>query len=101
MLESNRYLAFLDEIRALPSDDDSLKDFCRRKIIHGTPFIFKEREDEYYYFLKQIAVKFSIPFNNIHISGSGKLGFSFIKKRILVLILILMLQLYHTPFLIK
>lgn len=77
---SERYMAFLDEIRALPSDVESLKDFCRRKIIHGTPFVFKEREDDYYYFLKQIATKFSIPFNSIHISGSGKLGFSFIKK---------------------
>lgn len=80
MLVSERYMAFLDEIRALPSDVESLKDFCRRKIIHGTPFVFKEREDDYYYFLKQIATKFSIPFNSIHISGSGKLGFSFINK---------------------
>lgn len=80
MLASQRYLDFLNEIRGLPSDVESLKDFCRRKIIHGTPFVFKEREDEYYYFLKQIATKFSIPFNSIHISGSGKLGFSFIKK---------------------
>ena len=54
MLVSERYMAFLDEIRALPSDVESLKDFCRRKIIHGTPFVFKEREDDYYYFLKQI-----------------------------------------------
>ncbi|WP_421595265.1 hypothetical protein [Rahnella sp. PD4] len=80
MLKSEKYAEFLKEIRSLPDEEDSLKDFCRRKIIHGTPYIFMQREDDYYYFLKQIAVKYEIPFNSIHISGSGKLGFSFIKK---------------------
>jgi len=80
MHESEKYTEFVREIQSLPVDDDSIKDFCRRKIIHGTPFIFKDKEDDYYFFLKKIASEYSVPFNSIHISGSGKLGFSFIKK---------------------
>jgi len=80
MHESEKYIQFVREIQSLPAGDDSIIDFCRRKIIHGTPFVFKDKEDDYYSFLKKIASEYSVPFNSIHISGSGKLGFSFIKK---------------------
>lgn len=53
-----------------------LLDFCRKKILHGTPFVFREREDDYYEFRKKIANEFKIDFHNVLITGSGKLGFS-------------------------
>ncbi|MEG2267089.1 MAG: hypothetical protein RSB25_08250 [Acinetobacter sp.] len=53
-----------------------LLDFCRKKILHGTPFVFRGREDDYYEFRKKIANEFKIDFHNVLITGSGKLGFS-------------------------
>lgn len=56
--------------------DESLLDFCRRRSLHGTPFVFTGNEDDYYNFRKRIAEKFEINFHEIFITGSGKLGFS-------------------------
>lgn len=56
--------------------DESLLDFCRRRSLHGTPFVFNGNEDDYYSFRKKIADKFDINFHEIFITGSAKLGFS-------------------------
>lgn len=56
--------------------EEGLLDFCRRTSLHGTPFVFNGREDEYYNFRKKIAAKFDISFHEVFITGSGKLGFS-------------------------
>lgn len=56
--------------------DDKLLDFCRRTSLHGTPFVFSGREDDFYKFRKRIANKFEISFHEIYITGSGKLGFN-------------------------
>lgn len=61
--------------------DDSLLDFCRKHVLHGTPFVFQNREDEFYEFRKRIALKFNIPFHEVYITGSGKLGFSPFKNK--------------------
>lgn len=66
------YLARLASI----NDESELLDFCRKKILHGTPYVFINKEDEYYEFRKKIANNFRIDFHNILITGSGKLGFS-------------------------
>lgn len=61
---------------ALADTDEGLLDFCRRTSLHGTPFVFSGREDDYYNFRKRIAKKFDISFHEIFITGPGKLGFS-------------------------
>lgn len=67
---------------ALTDTDESLLDFCRRTSLHGTPFVFQGREDDYYNFRKRIAKKFDIAFHEIFITGSGKLGFSPRKNKV-------------------
>ncbi len=61
--------------------DDELIDYCRKYVIHGTPYIFIDREDEYYEFRKRIASKFKIIFNEVFVTGSAKLGFSAFKQK--------------------
>lgn len=56
--------------------DNKVLDFCRKRVIHGTPHIFYGKEDEYYFFRKSIAIQFNVPFHEIYIVGSAKLGFS-------------------------
>ena len=45
-------------------------------MLHGTPYVFFDREDDYYEFRKRIAEHFGIAFHEIFITGSAKLGFS-------------------------
>ena len=71
---------FLESLRSLKNDDE-LIDYCRKYVIHGTPYIFLDREDEYYEFRKRIANKFNIFFNEVFITGSAKLGFSPFKQK--------------------
>jgi hypothetical protein len=66
---------FLQNLQ-LVSIGDELKDFARKEILHGTPFVFVEREADFYEFRKRIAVHFDIGFHEVFITGSGKLGFS-------------------------
>lgn len=58
------------------TSDEKLLDFCRRRVIHGTPYVFHGRENEYYSFRKSIADHFKVHFHEIYIVGSAKLGFS-------------------------
>ena len=73
-----RYLA---ELAAIDSEDN-LIDFCRRRNLHGTPSVFHGDENAYYFFRKRIADNFGISFHEIFITGSAKLGFSPIKKKL-------------------
>ncbi len=63
------------------TDDSALLDFCRRHSLHGTPAVFRGRENDYYEFRKRIAQKFDINFHEIFITGSAKLGFSAHKRK--------------------
>ncbi|MEG3956573.1 hypothetical protein [Microcoleus sp. herbarium2] len=71
---------FLNSLQCLGSDGE-LIDYCRKYVLHGTPYIFINREDEYYDFRKRIATNFNISFNEVFITGSAKLGFSPFKKK--------------------
>ena len=67
--------SFLTDLET--QDTKSLQyDFCRKFVLHGTPYVFQGRDEEFYEFRKKIADKFQIPFHEIYITGSGKLGFS-------------------------
>lgn len=54
--------------------------FVQKHFFHGTPFVFKDREDEYFEFRNKIADKFKIGFHEVFIVGSAKLGFSIYKN---------------------
>lgn len=53
-----------------------LLDFTRKRVLHGTPFVFSGKEDHFYDFRKRVSEKLDVSFNDVFISGSGKLGFS-------------------------
>ena len=69
----------LEEFRAgllEAADDVELLDFCRKRVLHGIPFVFEDRVDEFYEFRKRIAGRFSVSFHEVFITGSAQLGFS-------------------------
>lgn len=59
--------------------DDCLR-IVRKHIIHGIPFVFQNREEDYYEFRDSIANYFKIGFYEVLILGSAKLGFSYHKS---------------------
>ncbi len=61
--------------------DEELLDFCRKYVLHGTPFVFNGRDDAFYDFRKKIANNFGVPFHEVYITGSAKLGFSLFKNK--------------------
>lgn len=50
-------------------------------LIQGIPFVFRDREPDFYDFKKHIAEHFSVGTHEIFIVGSGKMGFSYISQR--------------------
>ncbi|MBR8828276.1 MAG: hypothetical protein DSM107014_10345 [Gomphosphaeria aponina SAG 52.96 = DSM 107014] len=71
---------FLNKLKEQKNEEEII-DFCRKYLIHGTPYIFNNREDEYYEFRKKISNEFKIAFYEIYITGSAKLGFSPFKQK--------------------
>jgi hypothetical protein len=67
-----RFLAALREA----GDAGELRQFCRRNLLHGTPYVFSGREGEYFDFRTRIAERFELSFHEVFIVGSAKLGFS-------------------------
>ena len=63
------------------SSEGHLLDFCRKRVIHGIPYVFEGREDDYYEFRKRISEKFEVSFHEVYITGSAKLGFSYYKDK--------------------
>ncbi len=61
--------------------ENELLDFCRKYVIHGTPHVFINRNEDFYEFKKRISCKFDISFHEVFITGSGKLGFSPFKNK--------------------
>lgn len=70
---------FLKKLRETEISD-ALMDFCRKYVLHGTPYVFNGREDAFYDFRNRIAREFDVSFHEIYITGSAKLGFSPYKK---------------------
>lgn len=62
-------------------NDEDILDFARKFIIHGIPYVFNGREDEFFEFRNRIGKHFSIDYYQVYIVGSGKLGFSYLKGR--------------------
>lgn len=55
---------------------EGLADFCRKSVLHGTPYVFHNNESDFYEFRKKIAKNFNVSFHEIYITGSAKMGFS-------------------------
>lgn len=72
---------FTDNLRKLETNEE-LYDYCRKYVLHGTPYVFDGHDENFYEFRKKIARNFSIPFHEIYITGSGKLGFSPFKDKL-------------------
>lgn len=75
-----RLESFMERLKE-QDEAEKLYDFCRKFVLHGTPYVFNGRDDDFYEFRKRIAQKFGIPFHEIYITGSGKLGFSPFKRK--------------------
>lgn len=66
---------YKSEILELKNEDEK-KIFTQKYFFHGIPFVFSNKEDEYYYFRKRISDQFEIGFYEVMIVGSSKFGFS-------------------------
>jgi len=71
---------FYKSLNNLSSDDEML-DFCRKYILHGTPYVFDSKDEDFYEFRKRIGTRLRIPFYEVYITGSAKLGFSPFKRK--------------------
>ncbi|WP_371038068.1 hypothetical protein [Rhodosalinus sp. FB01] len=73
----------LDEfLRELMDQDgqEALRAFCQARVLHGTPYCFTGREDEWFQFKLEISRFFGINHTDVFIAGSAMLGFSPVKR---------------------
>ncbi|HWR42274.1 hypothetical protein [Sporomusa sp.] len=68
-----------DGMLLLTQDDSQRLELVRKYLFHGTPFVFKDKESEYFEFRNRIANQFQVSFQEVFIVGSAKLGFSWYK----------------------
>lgn len=61
--------------------DECLR-IVRKYIIHGIPYVFKDREDDYFEFRDLIANHYNMNFHEVLILGSAKLGYSYHKDSV-------------------
>lgn len=54
--------------------------FCQKHFMHGTPFVFSGRDTDYFTFKNLICEKYNISHPDVFVVGSGKLGFSPLKR---------------------
>jgi len=71
---------FLIALKAA-GDEGRLEDACRRHLLHGTPFVFAGRENDFFDFRRRIADRLSVGFHEVFVVGSAKLGFSLFKEK--------------------
>lgn len=63
-------------------DVQSITEIVQKHLLHGLPFVFDKREDDYFEFRNIIARHFGIGFHEVFIVGSSKLGYSYHKDSI-------------------
>ncbi|OOE04644.1 hypothetical protein BO219_04415 [Anoxybacillus kestanbolensis] len=79
--EENKNL--LDEFKkVLDNKEMSDADIVDRYILFGTPFVFKNNEDKYYFLKREIANFFGTSTSNVIMVGSAKLGFSIAPQKL-------------------
>ncbi|EGF52410.1 hypothetical protein [Bacteroides fluxus] len=72
---------FIATVQAATSEQDYLQ-ITRKYILHGIPYVFERRENDYFDFRANIAKQFDIGFHEVFIVGSAKLGFSYHKNSV-------------------
>ncbi len=76
-------LVSLNDFQKLINQANSDEDYSvlvRKYLFHGIPFIFNNRESDYYDFRAEIANQWKVRFHEVLIVGSAKLGYSYYKK---------------------
>lgn len=58
------------------SCDEEITVFIQKYFFNGIPYVFKERDGDYYHFAKKIADNFETSYQDINIVGSSRFGFS-------------------------
>lgn len=66
---------YREELLKISNEDDRTY-FVQKYFFNGTPFLFKERDNDYYDFSKRVADNFNIKYSDINIVGSSRFGFS-------------------------
>ena len=66
---------FKAELLAI-SNETERTTFIKKNFFHGTPFVFINRDRDYYNFSKRISDHFKINCSDINIVGSARFGFS-------------------------
>jgi hypothetical protein len=66
---------YITELKAVSTENDRTI-FIQKNFFNGTPFVFRERDADYYNFAKRIADQFRIRYTDINIVGSSRFGFS-------------------------
>jgi predicted nucleotidyltransferase len=72
----------IERFKAILEGHERAEVIVQKYIVHGTPYIFKNDEDKYFDLKREIAANFSEHYNNIHMVGSAKLGFSIAPKKL-------------------
>lgn len=78
MITKDELLEIVDQAQ----NDEDIKVIVRKYILHGLPYVFDQREDDYFEFRNIIARNFGIGFHEVFIVGSSKLGYSYHKDSI-------------------
>ena len=71
------------DFQLLINQANSFEDYSslvRKYLFHGLPFVFDNRESDYYDFRATVASKWNVRFHEVLILGSAKLGYSYYKK---------------------
>lgn len=66
---------FKEELLAVSTEIERTA-FIQKNFFNGTPFVFRNRDGDYYNFSKRIADNFNISYSDINIVGSSRFGFS-------------------------
>jgi len=69
-----------DRLLLKASSETERINFIKKYFFHGIPYVFRDKEYEYFEFRNRIANNFNIGFHEVFIVGSAKLGFSFHKQ---------------------
>lgn len=64
------------------TDESAVTEIVRKHLLHGLPYVFDKREDDYFEFRNKIAQHFEIGFHEVFIVGSSKLGYSYHKDSV-------------------
>jgi len=66
---------FKNQIVNITNEEEKIV-FIQKYFFNGTPFVFKDRDGDYYHFAKRIADNFGTSYQDITIVGSSRFGFS-------------------------